>query len=290
LRIAAGPSRITFPRVRRSLPFLIIAGVLAIALGAALILYRYRMEPEAAPPPTPTPKARPTATAPTPPSAPSPTISETPAASTTAAPTISAAPTTPASLAAGPSFNYGRPGAEPMHLRGDPAAPVVLEEFGDFECRPCSLVWPILATLERDYDKRLVVVFREHPLQMHRFAPDAARAAEAAGVQGKFWEMHDTLYRNRADWIPAPYVTPFLKKYAAELGLDVGRFEADIDGDEVAKRITADQDRGESLGIDRTPVIFVNGEKIPPTEHTDKGLRAAIDKALAAKSPSEPAQ
>jgi protein-disulfide isomerase len=173
-----------------------------------------------------------------------------------------------------------------MHLRGNPDAPVVLEEFGDFECRPCSLVWPVLMKLEADYDKRLVVVFREHPLKMHHFALDAARAAEAAGLQGKFWEMHDTLYRNRADWIPAPYVTPFLKKYAAELGLDVGRFGADLDGDEVAKRIAADQDRGESLGIDRTPVIFVNGEKVPPIEHKEEGLRAAIEKALAAKPQS----
>ncbi len=169
-----------------------------------------------------------------------------------------------------------------MHIRGDPTAPVVLEEFGDFECRPCSLVWPILETLERDYDKRLVVVFREHPLKMHRFALDAARAAEAAGLQGKFWEMHDTLYRNRATWIPATYIRPYLNDYAAELGLDLERFKADIDGDEVAKRIAADQDRGDSLGIDRTPVLFLNGEKLLPTDHTDKGLRAAIDKALAA--------
>lgn len=271
--------------MRRSLPFLIIAGVLAIAVGAALVLYRYRMEPEAAPPATATatPKPLPTAPAPIPPTEPSPTISETPIASPTAAPTTPG-PTTPAAPAAGPSFSYGRPGAEPMHIRGDPAAPVVLEEFGDFECRPCSLLWPILETLERDYDKRLVVVFREHPLKMHRFALDAARAAEAAGLQGKFWEMHDALYRNRASWIPATYVRPYLNDYATELGLDLDRFKADIDGEEVTKRMAADQERGESLGIDRTPVLFLNGEKLLPTDHTDQGLRAAIDKALAAKS------
>ena len=269
--------------MRRSLPFLIIAGVLAIAVGAAVILYRYRMEPEAAPSPiaTATPKPLPTATAPTPSIEASPTVPETPTAAPAIPPTTPA-PITPTAPAAGPSFSYGRPGAEPMHLRGDPAAPVVLEEFGDFECRPCSLVWPILETLERDYDKRLVVVFREHPLKMHRFALDAARAAEAAGLQGKFWEMHDTLYRNRASWIPATYVRPYLNDYATELGLDLDRFKADIDGEEVGKRIAADQDRGDSLGIDRTPVIFLNGERIPPTEYTDKGLRAAIDKALAA--------
>jgi protein-disulfide isomerase len=171
-----------------------------------------------------------------------------------------------------------------MHLRGDPAAPVVLEEFGDFECLPCSLLWPVLEKLERDYEKRLVVVFREHPLKIHRYGRDAARAAEAAGLQGKFWEMHDTLYQNRATWVPAAYIRPYVNDYAAELHLDVDRFKADMDGEEVGKRLAADWDRGESLGIDRTPVVFVNGRKLSLTEREEPGLRAAIDKALAART------
>ena len=97
--------------------------------------------------------------------------------------------------------------------------------------------------------------------------------------------MHDTLYRNRATWVPADYVRPYLNDYANELQLDADRFKTDMDGDEVSRRIAADQDRGESLGIDRTPVIFVNGQKVPVTEHNEKGLREAIDKALAAKAP-----
>jgi protein-disulfide isomerase len=169
-----------------------------------------------------------------------------------------------------------------VHLRGEPGAPVVLEEFGDFECLPCSLFWPILEKLEQEYGNRLAVVFREHPLKMHRYALDAARAAEAAGLQNKFWEMHDILYRTRGNWVPADYIRPYLNDYATELRLDVDRFKTDMDGDDVAKRITADQDRGDSLAIDRTPVIFVNGEKIPVTERDEKGLRKAIDKALGA--------
>ena len=176
-----------------------------------------------------------------------------------------------------------------MHVRGDPAAPAVLEEFGDFECGPCSVFWRILEKLEHDYDKRLVVVFREHPVpQVHHFALDAARAAEAAGLQGKFWEMHDALYRNRAIWVPATYIGPYLKDYAKELGLDIDRFKADMEGDEVAKRIAADQDRGESLGIDRTPEVFLNGRKLLPTELKEDGLRAAIDKALGARAAASP--
>jgi len=251
--------------VRRNLPFLIILAVLVVALAGGWLLYRYRMEPE--PEPTPAP-------APTPMATPLPTAT---------APAESAAPLaspTPAPPTTGPVFNYGRPGAEPMHIRGEPGAPVVIEEFGDFQCLPCSLMWPILEKLENDYGRQLVVVFREHPLQMHKFAMDAARAAEAAGLQGKFWEMHDTLYRNRATWVPSAYIRPYLNDYATELKLDLDRFKTDMDGPEVAKRIEADQDRGESLGIDRTPAIFINGQRIAAPDHTDKGMRAAIDKIL----------
>jgi protein-disulfide isomerase len=169
-----------------------------------------------------------------------------------------------------------------MHIRGDPGAPVVLEEFGDFECLPCSILFPVLEKLEQDYGKRLVVVFREHPLKMHRYSRDAARAAEAAGLQGRFWEMHDLLYRNRDSWVPAPYIGPYLNDYATQLRLDVDRFKADMEGNEVTKRLAADWDRGDSLGVDRTPVLFLNGTKVSPTARDEKALREAIDKALAA--------
>lgn len=172
-----------------------------------------------------------------------------------------------------------------MHVRGDPGAPVVLEEFGDFECLPCSRLFPALQKLEQEYDKRLVVVFREHPLKMHHYALDAARAAEAAGLQGKFWEMHDILYQNRATWVPAPYVRPYLNEYATQLQLNVDRFKEDMDGKAVADRIVADQERGDSLGIDRTPIVFVNGAKVAVTDLNENGLRAMIEKALAAQAP-----
>jgi protein-disulfide isomerase len=162
---------------------------------------------------------------------------------------------------------------------------VVLEEFGDFECLPCSKIFPILEALEREYEKRLVVVFREHPLtKAHHYALDAARAAEAAGLQGRFWEMHDTLYRDRITWVTAPYLRPYLDNYARDLQLDVERFKQDIDSPAVARRILADQERGDSLGVDRTPIIYVNGEKATVTDLNENGLRAMIEKALAAKS------
>ena len=279
MRIAGWRSCVTISRVRRNLPFLIIAAVLVVALAGGWLLYRYRMEPE----PQPTPAPVPTPVITPPPIAPSPVTTSTPIANIT--PTESAVPVpavspTPAPPTAGPVFNYGQPGAEPMHLRGDPGAPVVIEEFGDFECLPCSQMWPILEKLENDYGKQLVVVFREHPLTMHKFARDTARAAEAAALQGKFWEMHDTLYRNRGTWVAATYIWPQLKEYATELNLDLGRFMTDMDGAEVTKRIEADLARGQSLGIDRTPVLFLNGQRVAPADHSDKALHAAVDKAL----------
>jgi hypothetical protein len=119
------------------------------------------------------------------------------AAVTTRTPAATSPPSIPRAL------NYGRAGAESPHLRGNPNAPVVLEEFGDFECFPCSSLWANPRKARTRFWDQLAVVFREHPLKIHRYALDAARAAEAAGLQGRFWEMHDMLYRNRANWVPA---------------------------------------------------------------------------------------
>ena len=231
--MAEAAANIPAYRMRRALPFLIIIGVVLLALGAGIVLFHYRARP----------------------------------------------PATAVARAV-----YGRPGAEPPHVRGDAAAPVQLEEFGDFECLPCSLLWPVLEKLEHDYGKRLVVVFRQHPLKKHRYALDAARATEAAGLQGRFWEMHDALYRNRNTWVPAEYIGPYFNDYAAEVGLDFDRFKTDMQGAEVARRIAADLDRSESLGINRTPVLYLNGEEVPVTAHNQKGLAEKIDKALGTPS------
>jgi protein-disulfide isomerase len=178
----------------------------------------------------------------------------------------------------------GKPGAEPPHIRGPKDAPVALEEFGDFECIPCLVLWPAMQNIEKDYATSLSVTFRQHPLAQHRHAREAARASEAAGLQGRFWEMHDLLYLRRSEWAQADDVRTFFKTGATELGLDLDRFTKDMDGDEVAKRIAADEDRGASLGIDRTPVVFINGKKIEFSPQPEDGLRAEIDAVLGAKA------
>jgi len=174
----------------------------------------------------------------------------------------------------------GKPGAEPPHVRGVATAPVSLEEFGDFECMPCLLLWPALRNLENDYGERLAVIFRQHPLAQHQHAAQAARASEAAGLQDRFWEMHDLLYLKRSTWTGASDPSAAFQNLAAELGLDVDRFGKDIDSPGVAQRIKADEDRGESLGIDRTPIVFINGKRVDLLPDVENGLRTEIDAAL----------
>lgn len=178
----------------------------------------------------------------------------------------------------------GKPGAEPPHIRGTAGARATLEEFGDFECMPCGLLFPILEQVEKDYGAHLRVIFREFPLAVHKHAFDAACAAEAAGLQGRFWEMHDLLYRQRFFWIREADVREFFDDYAKTLKLDVDQFKRDMDSDKVKSHIAADQQRGTSLGVDRTPVLFIDNRRLPPTAVNPPGLHAAIDATLNEKA------
>ena len=175
---------------------------------------------------------------------------------------------------------FGKPGAEPPNVRGAVKAPVALEEFGDFECLPCSLLFPVLKKAEADYGERLSVTFREYPLQKHTHAPAAARAAEAAGLQGHFWEMHDSLYSRRLVWLEAADTRAALVSVAAEAGLDIERFQKDLESDEVTRRIAADRERGLSLELKGTPAVFINGDRLTARPITIEALHAAIDAAL----------
>jgi protein-disulfide isomerase len=174
-------------------------------------------------------------------------------------------------------------GAQPPHVRGDAGAPVTLEEFGDFECVPCFILWPSLRNLEKDYGEKLAVIFRNNPMPQHGKAPDGARAAEAAGLQGKFWEMHDMLYLQRADWLKAADPKTAFAEFARRLDLDVERFSRDLGGQEVAKRVAADKARATALGLDRTPVVYINGERVQLQGDVEKGLRDDIEAALKKK-------
>ncbi len=168
------------------------------------------------------------------------------------------------------------------HIRGNPKAPVTLEEFGDLECGPCHFVAPFLDELVVEYQPRLRLVFRHFPLESHKHAQEAARAAEAAGLQGKFWEMHDLLYREQSAWTKASNVTESFDRYATRLGLDLARFQKDMAGEKVKGAIAADVSRGKSMGVNATPTFFVDHRGLSPDERSPNGLRAAIDAELKA--------
>jgi protein-disulfide isomerase len=191
------------------------------------------------------------------------------------------------SLAAIPVTNApAKSGAESPHIRGNPGAQVTLEEFGDFQCPPCGQFAGFAEELLKEYDSRLRIVFRNFPLSAHEHAREAALAAEAAGIQGKFWEMHDALYREQANWSKAPNARELFESYAGTIGLDVDQFRKDMDGEKAKERVDLDQARGESLGIKLTPSLFINNQPLEPKDKNPEGVRATINSALEQKSKS----
>ena len=172
------------------------------------------------------------------------------------------------------------------HVRGNPAAAVTLEEFGDFQCPPCGQFAGFAEELLREYDSRLRVVFRNFHLPAHEHAREAAVAAEAAGFQGKFWEMHDTLYREQAAWSKAPNARELFESYAGTLGLNMDQFKKDMDSDKARERVDSDHALGDFLGVKVTPTLFINNRPVEPQEKNPEGLRAAINAALEEKSKS----
>jgi len=168
-------------------------------------------------------------------------------------------------------------GADPPHALGNIDAPVMLEEFGDFECQACGLLHPILQQMKAEFGSRLVIVFREYPLAAkHQHALAAARAAEAAGLQGKFWEMHDRLYEKQETWHESLNAEPLFEQYAREIGLAQDRFKQDMAGETVDQRIALDRERGQSIGINSTPTVFLNGREVPLASLSADSLRELI--------------
>ncbi|PYK72360.1 MAG: hypothetical protein DME44_04675 [Verrucomicrobia bacterium] len=170
---------------------------------------------------------------------------------------------------------------ESVHVRGAADAPVTLEEFGDFQCPPCGALSEPLNQLEGDYGTKMRFVFRQFPLANHANAKPAAYAAEAAGLQGRFWEMHDLLYREQANWSKTTDPAELLLSYARIVGLNTAKFQKDINSEEVKERVAADQKRAVELGVHLTPTIFVNGKSIVGPSLNPTGLRAAVEAALA---------
>jgi protein-disulfide isomerase len=159
----------------------------------------------------------------------------------------------------------------------------MLEEFGDFECSPCGSAYPVLKDLKKEFGSELVIVFRQFPIvAKHAHAMGAAQAAEAAGLQGKFWQMHDLLYENQATWRADPDPPTVFAGYAKQIGLNLDQFNLDRTGDAVRQRIALDRDRGHWIGVNSTPTVFLNGREVPADSLTTETLRNFIRTELAA--------
>ena len=143
------------------------------------------------------------------------------------------------------------------NVTGSQSPSVLIVEFADFECPACALAAPVLKQAVEAYPDDVTLMYRYFPLAQHPNAREAAAAAEAAGRQGKFWEMYDLLFENQKDLKSDIYVD-----FATQLGLDIDQFKADMESDEVKAVIQADVDAGLAINISSTPTLIVNGEMI----------------------------
>lgn len=166
-----------------------------------------------------------------------------------------------------------------------PLATVI--EYGDYECPACAAYEPLVEKLEATYGGKVTFVFRNFPLtQIHQNALPSAEAAEAAALQGKFWEMHNMLYQKQTEWStesPSTVTTKYFDVYAHTLGLDVAKFNADMNAASVTSKIQADTQSGNDAKVDHTPTFFINRAQIQnPT--TYEQFAALIDAAIASST------
>jgi protein-disulfide isomerase len=180
-------------------------------------------------------------------------------------------------------------GAVPPNQQGSPTASVTVEEFADFQCPTCGAKHPLMKEIISAYGPRIRFIFRNYPLNIpaHDKAYEAATAAEAAGLQGRFWDMQNLLFTNQSTWSGNNDYRKIWEGYAAQLGLDVERFKNDTAGLNAKQRVDLDLARGRALNVNSTPSVFVNGVLVPFEQMTTEGLRQIIDGELA-KAKSAP--
>ena len=158
-------------------------------------------------------------------------------------------------------------------VKGDLNAPVTIIEFSDFQCPFCGRFFKGAFTeIERDYIKtgKVRYVFRDFPLDFHKQAPKASEAANCAGEQGKYWEMHDKLFENQN-----ALMVDKLRQYAAEVGLESGPFDACLDSGKYAEEINRDVEDGKKAGVSGTPSFFIGKSQGPGKEITGKRIVGA---------------
>lgn len=167
---------------------------------------------------------------------------------------------------------------------GSTTSSVTLVEYGDFECPVCSVYAPVLDQLMKDFGNKILFAWRQFPLEsIHPNAALAAAASEAAGAQGKFWEMHDLLFQNQNAWVTQS--TADAEKtfagYATKLGLDAQKFQSDMSSPSVTGKIQSDYADDLKMGLTYTPSFFLGGKLIQNPQNYDE-FKQLIEQSLAA--------
>jgi protein-disulfide isomerase len=161
--------------------------------------------------------------------------------------------------------------ANNQYLPATSSAQVTLVEFGDYECPACAQFSPLVKQLMQESGGKVNFVFRNFPLPQHKKGMISAQAAEAAGLQGKFWEMHEKLYASQLEWANSNDALSYFVGYAQSMGLNVDQFKKDMDSKEIKDKISADINDGNLIRINATPTYYVNGMKLEnlPFNYTD---------------------
>jgi protein-disulfide isomerase len=163
-------------------------------------------------------------------------------------------------------------------IRGDRNAKTTLVEFSDFQCPACASYEPMVRRLLLETGGGMRLVYKHFPLtSIHRNAFLAAQAAEAAGLQGKFWEMHDILFEKQGEWAESNKAEDVFVKFAADLKLDVEKFRQDLASPYIKDKIQKNQEEGIKLGVNATPTFAING-KIIKTPRTYEEFKALVGK------------
>lgn len=149
------------------------------------------------------------------------------------------------------------------HVKWNAKSQNVLVEYSDFQCPSCRSFYNFIKEVEKTATPNAAFVFRNFPLaQIHPNAYVAAYAAEAAAIQGKFWEMEGALYEKQTEWSGLVNPRDYFLKLAIDLKLDVDKFESDLDSSAVTTKVQADLTEGEAIGVNSTPSLYLNGKKV----------------------------
>jgi protein-disulfide isomerase len=168
-------------------------------------------------------------------------------------------------------------------VKGGKEGKIILVEYSDFQCPSCASYQPIIEALLNDFSNDLRFVYRHFPLvAIHKNALPAAIAAEAAGLQGKFWEMHDLLFEKQAEWSQKQDSKSVFVGYAKELGLDERKFISDFESKSLDEKSKSSLKEADSLGLSYTPTFFLDGREIKPRSYEE--FKKLIEEELKSKS------